>query len=90
VFNKLTNNGATKGIWLGDVTGDGIADLYISANYISTGTLTSENNNMYIDLDNGKIWSKNFELFAENSENNIKIILSNNPIDNYYFFIGVS
>lgn len=97
IFNRLTNNGATKGIWLGDVTGDGVSDLYVNASYISTGILRSENwkgviklsgeeityqeylnledsqkpnaeieasEGMYINLNNGKIWSKNFELNA--------------------------
>lgn len=43
VFNQLTNRGKSKGIYLGDYDSNGNRDLYISADYISTGTLVIKN-----------------------------------------------
>ena len=76
VFNKLTNNGAAKGIFLSG------GELYINATYIATGVLRSENFNgtinsngtitggtagMYINLNDGKVWAKNFTLITGES-----------------------
>lgn len=56
IFNKLTNNGAAKGIFLTS------KQLYINADYISTGIIKSSNNTMLIDLDNNSITSNLFTL----------------------------
>lgn len=40
ILNKLTRNGADKGIYLKDFNGDGTAELYISFNAARGGTLT--------------------------------------------------
>ena len=49
IFNKLTNNGSSKGIYL---LSDG--NLYINASYLATGVLTSKDKEtFYLDLDNG-------------------------------------
>lgn len=71
VFNKLTNNGAAKGIYLTN------GQLYINATYIATGVLKStnaklvrdDNDNitrcsagMYMNLTDGKIWASEFDL----------------------------
>lgn len=56
VFNRLTDNGNIKGIFMQN------NQLYINANYIKTGVITSENNNMTINLNNGEISAKSFSL----------------------------
>lgn len=47
IFLRLTNNGKSQGLYRGD---DG--ELYISASYIATGTLTSSDGTVKIDLGN--------------------------------------
>ncbi|WP_051197421.1 phage tail spike protein [Butyrivibrio sp. MB2005] len=48
IFNKLTNNGQTQGIYLKD------GKLYINAEYIATGILKSKDGqSFYLDLDKG-------------------------------------
>lgn len=47
IFNILTNNGKSKGLYRDE---DG--ELYISASYIATGTLTSSDGTVKIDLIN--------------------------------------
>ncbi|MCR5156186.1 MAG: hypothetical protein K6C96_05860, partial [Butyrivibrio sp.] len=48
IFNKLTNNGQTQGIYLKD------GKLYINAEYIASGILKSKDGEtFYLDLDNG-------------------------------------
>ena len=127
IFNKLTDNGAAKGIFLKD------GDLYINATYLASSIIRSSewkatyklkdsagndikngsndrfNQNqlatvlenypdakiydiqptdgMYINLDDGKIWSKNFELDAAKQSTNssgvvtIKgVYINNNPV----------
>jgi hypothetical protein len=77
-----------KGIYLGDYDSDGNKELFINANYISTGILRSENNNMTINLNNGKIESNNFILNA--MSDNAGIYLNSNPLysNSYYFLVG--
>ena len=47
VFNRLTNNGATQGIYLSN------GKLYINASYIATGTITDTKGNNYWNLATG-------------------------------------
>lgn len=47
IFNRLTNNGKSQGLYRGE---DG--ELYVSASYIATGTLTSSDGTVKIDLSN--------------------------------------
>lgn len=55
IFNRLTNNGAAKGIFIDEDTGN----LYFSADFISTGTLMSSDQSIMFDLANGKLVTKN-------------------------------
>lgn len=54
IFNKLTNNGTTMGIYL-DASDN---KLYINASYIATGTLADTNNNVTFDLSTGTLTMK--------------------------------
>lgn len=49
VFNRLTNNGETQGIYLSN------GRLYINATYIATGTLADANNNVTFNLSTGTL-----------------------------------
>ena len=55
VFNKLTNNGETKGIWLTN------NQLYINATYISSGILRSNNWNGVFKKGDQQITSSDYE-----------------------------
>lgn len=52
IFNKLTNNGQTQGIYLSD------GKLYINASYIATGTLKDTGGNTSFDLSTGTFTMK--------------------------------
>ncbi len=52
IFNKLTNNGQTQGIYLSG------GKLYINASYIATGTLSDTNNNTVFNLSTGTLTMK--------------------------------
>ncbi len=49
VFDKLTNNGETMGIYLKD------GKLYINAAYMQIGKISSKNGKVYFDLDNNEL-----------------------------------
>lgn len=49
VFDKLTNNGETMGIYLKD------GKLYINATYMQIGKISSKNGKVYFDLDNNEL-----------------------------------
>lgn len=53
VFNALTNNGATQGLYLKD----GL--LYLNAGYIATGTITDVKNSNYWNLNTGEFHLNN-------------------------------
>lgn len=59
IFNRLTNNGASQGMFIDEATGD----VYFNASYIATGMLASKKDNgghnVYFDLDNGFISTGN-------------------------------
>ena len=50
IFNLLTNNGESQGVYR-----DGDGNIYINASYIVSGILRSLDKNTYFDLDNGEI-----------------------------------
>ena len=52
IFNKLTNNGQTQGIYLNS------GKLYINASYIATGILADANNNTTFNLSTGALTMK--------------------------------
>lgn len=52
IFNRLTNNGQTQGIYLTN------NKLYINATYIATGTLADANNNTSFNLSTGALTMK--------------------------------
>ena len=57
VFNKLTDNGKAKGLYMID------GELYVNASYLSTGVLASKDGDtFYLDLDNGTLKGKFSEL----------------------------
>ena len=49
IFNRLTNNGQTQGIYLNN------EKLYINASYIATGTLADTGNNTVLNLSTGEL-----------------------------------
>ena len=53
IFNLLTNNGQTQGIYLKN----GL--VYINGQYLQIGTITSADRNSYWDLDNNTLVTKN-------------------------------
>ncbi len=55
IFNRLTNNGAAKGIFIDEDTGN----LYFNADFISTGTLMSTDQSIMFSLADGKLVTKN-------------------------------
>ena len=54
VFNKLTNNGTTMGIWLNSQDNK----LYVNASYISTGILTGPNGKFAFNMQTGAFTMK--------------------------------
>lgn len=52
IFNKLTNNGQTQGIYLSG------GKLYINASYIATGTLADSGRNTVFNLSTGELTMK--------------------------------
>lgn len=49
IFNRLTNNGQTQGIYLQN------GKVYINAEYIASGKISSQNGLVYFDLDNNEL-----------------------------------
>lgn len=70
VFNRLTNNGKTKGLYL---TEDN--ELYLNATYIKTGVITDNIGNNYWNLSNGE-----FRLSSTTTVGNQEIATKNNTI----------
>lgn len=70
VFNRLTNNGQTQGIYLSGgkvyINGEYIKANSVSANLIHGGKIVSNNNTMTIDLDNNKITCNKLVVSATN------------------------
>lgn len=72
VFNKLTNNGVAKGLYL---TADN--ELYINATYIKTGIITDNIGNNYWNLATGE-----FRLSSNTTVGGEQIATTNNTISN--------
>lgn len=70
VFNRLTNNGEAKGLYL---TEDN--ELYLNATYIKTGVITDNIGNNYWNLSNGE-----FRLSPTTTVGNQEIATKNNTI----------
>jgi hypothetical protein len=77
------------------ITDDGIyfsdGKLLISASGIKTGVITSKNNNMTIDLDDGEIVCNTFRLRASTPISTYTrwLVLDNNPTGtSSYFYVG--
>lgn len=70
VFNRLTDNGKTKGLYL---TEDN--ELYLNATYIKTGIITDNIGNNYWNLSNGE-----FRLSPTTTVGNQEIATKNNTI----------
>ena len=92
IFNRLTNNGASQGMFIDEATGD----VYFNASYIATGMLASKKDNdgynVYFDLDNGFISTGNMtfghnELTMKTSRWNDKELAR--LYDTYYQDIGM-
>lgn len=49
IFNKLTNNGQNMGIYMRD------GKLYLNAQYMQIGKISSKNRKVYFDLDNNEL-----------------------------------
>lgn len=79
IFNQLTNNGDSQGIYLQD------GELYVSASVIATGILRDAKENTVWDLGNGTLTSKVFSLTAGTSPNQIVI---NSQASTYPLQIG--
>lgn len=58
IFDKLTNNGESPGIYLSN------GKLYINANYVVTGILTDRKGNNIWDLDDGTLITKNIMAYG--------------------------
>lgn len=67
VFNRLTNNGQTQGIYLSD------GKLYINATYIATGKISSVDGKVYFDLNSGTLVANEIVGTEEGSTTNGKI-----------------
>ena len=87
VFNRLTNNGAAKGMYRDD---DG--NIYFNADYIKSGTLMAQivnalnENGDYVKIEDGKILSGNgyteyFSLQPIPNGNGAWVLTFNNTID---------
>lgn len=74
IFNRLTNNGAAKGIFIDEDTGN----LYFSADFISTGTLMSSDQSIMFDLANGSLTTTNEDKTITTTLKNGGLTLINN------------
>lgn len=74
IFNRLTNNGAAKGIFIDEDTGN----LYFSADFISTGTLMSSDQSIIFNLADGSLTTTNEDKTITTTLKNGGLILINN------------
>lgn len=74
IFNRLTNNGAAKGIFIDEDTGN----LYFSADFISTGTLMSSDQSIMFDLADGSLTTTNEDKTITTTLKNGGLTLINN------------
>lgn len=74
IFNRLTNNGAAKGIFIDEDTGN----LYFSADFISTGTLMSSDQSILFNLADGSLTTSNEDKTITTTLKNGELTLINN------------
>lgn len=74
IFNRLTNNGAAKGIFIDEDTGN----LYFNADFISTGTLMSSDQSIMFSLANGSLTTTNEDKTITTTLKNGEFTLVNN------------
>lgn len=74
IFNRLTNNGAAKGIFIDEDTGN----LYFSADFISTGTLMSSDQSIMFNLADGSLTTTNEDKTITTTLKNGGLTLINN------------
>lgn len=74
IFNRLTNNGAAKGIFIDEDTGN----LYFSADFISTGTLMSSDQSIMFNLADGSLTATNEDKTITTTLKNGGLTLINN------------
>lgn len=74
IFNRLTNNGAAKGIFIDEDTGN----LYFSADFISTGTLMSSDQSVMFNLADGSLTTTNKDKTITTTLKNGGLTLINN------------
>lgn len=74
IFNRLTNNGAAKGIFIDEDTGN----LYFSADFISTGTLMSSDQSVMFNLADGSLTTTNEDKTITTTLKNGGLTLINN------------
>lgn len=72
IFNKLTNNGVTQGIYLSN------GKVYINGTYIRTGTITGANGKIQIDLNSETVKLLKGAGFEIYDPNGVKRIALNN------------
>lgn len=74
IFNRLTNNGTAKGIFIDEDTGN----LYFSADFISTGTLMSSDQSIMFNLADGSLTTTNEDKTITSTLKNGGLTLINN------------
>lgn len=74
IFNRLTNNGAAKGIFIDEDTGN----LYFSADFISTGTLMASDQSIMFNLADGSLTTTNKDKTITTTLKNGGLTLINN------------
>lgn len=74
IFNRLTNNGAAKGIFIDEDT----SNLYFSADFISTGTLMSSDQSIMFNLADGSLTTTNKDKTITTTLKNGGLTLINN------------
>lgn len=74
IFNRLTNNGAAKGIFIDEDTGN----LYFSADFISTGTLMSSDQSIMFDLADGSLTTTSADKTVTTTLKSGEFTLTNN------------
>lgn len=89
IFNRLTNNGATQGIYLSN------GKLYINATYIATGTLKDANSNTTFNLSTGELtMTKGSINLGKQSSGSYNLYIDDNgkikSVNNSNYFNGCS
>ena len=91
IFNKLTNNGQTQGIYLSN------GKLYLNATYMQIGKISSSNGRVYFDLDNNELacsilkTAKPFDSTTGTYKGDVVVDIGGQWIGNttYYTFLNI-